>query len=160
MDVRKVMEILPHRYPFLLVDRILEIVPGERAVGIKNVTINEEFFQGHFPGHPVMPGVLIVEFMAQVAGMLAFVSAKEPDQPGQNLDGSVVYFVSMDKVKFRRPVVPGDQLRGEVAITRLRGTMASFEGKVYVEDILVAEAEMKAMLVDREKAAGRAAEGK
>jgi 3-hydroxyacyl-[acyl-carrier-protein] dehydratase len=160
MDVRKIMEILPHRYPFLLVDRILEIVPGERAVGIKNVTINEEFFLGHFPGHPVMPGVLIVEFMAQVAGVLAFVSAGDLDPLGQKHEGSVLYFMSMDNVKFRRPVVPGDQLRGETVLTRIKGTLASFQGKAFVDDNLVAEAEMKAMLVDREKAARKAAEGK
>ncbi len=154
MDVREIMGILPHRYPFLLVDKILEIVPGKRAVGIKNVTINEEFFQGHFPGHPVMPGVLIVEFMAQVAGVLAFITAEHPEISGLALDRSVVYFLSMDRVKFRRPVLPGDQLRGEVNLTRLRGTLASFEGKVYVEGNLVAEAQMKAMLVDREKSVG------
>ncbi len=160
MDVRKIMEILPHRYPFLLVDRILEIVPGEKAVGIKNVTINEEFFLGHFPGHPVMPGVLIVEFMAQVAGVLAFVSAGDSDPLVLEQDRSVLYFMSMDKVKFRRPVVPGDQLRAEMALTRLRGALVGFGGKVYVGDALVAEAEMKAILVDREKAAAKAAEGK
>jgi len=154
MDVREIMGILPHRYPFLFVDKILEIIPGKRAVGIKNVTINEEFFQGHFPGHPVMPGVLIVEFMAQVAGVLAFITAEHPEISGITLDRSVVYFLSMDRVKFRRPVLPGDQLRGEVNLTRLRGTLASFEGKVYVEDNLVAEAQMKAMLVDREKGVG------
>lgn len=153
MDVREIMEILPHRYPFLFVDRILEMVPGKRAVGIKNVTINEEFFQGHFPGHPVMPGVLIIEFLAQVAGVLAFTTAENPELSGPTLDRSVVYFLSMDRVKFRKPVVPGDQLRGEVNLTRLRGTLASFEGKVYVGETLVAEAEMKAMLVGKGKGA-------
>jgi 3-hydroxyacyl-[acyl-carrier-protein] dehydratase len=162
MDTRQIMKILPHRYPFLLLDRVEEIVPGKRAVGIKNVTINEEYFLGHFPGHPIMPGVLIVEFLAQVAGVLAYASADEenPDQIGPNVDGKVVYFMSMDKVKFRKPVVPGDQLRGEIIMTRLRGSIASFEGKAYVSDTLVAEAEMKAILVDREEAAERAAEGK
>ena len=149
MDVREIMEILPHRYPFLFVDRILEMVPGKRAVGIKNVTINEEFFQGHFPGHPVMPGVLIIEFLAQVAGVLAFTTAENPEISGPPLDRSVVYFLSMDRVKFRKPVVPGNQLRGEVTLTRLRGTLASFEGKVFVGETLVAEAEMKAMLVGK-----------
>lgn len=160
MDIRQIMKILPHRYPFLLVDRVEEITPGKKAVGIKNVTINEEYFLGHFPGHPVMPGVLIVEFMAQVAGVLAYSSADNPVQRGQSLDGKVVYFMSMDKVKFRKPVVPGDQLRGEVTLTRMRGSVASFEGKAYVSGTLVAEAEMKAKLVDREEAAERAAEGK
>jgi 3-hydroxyacyl-[acyl-carrier-protein] dehydratase len=160
MDIRQIMKILPHRYPFLLVDRVEEIVAGERAVGIKNVTINEEFFLGHFPGHPVMPGVLIVEFMAQVAGVLAYASEEDPEQPGKDLDDKVLYFMSMDKVKFRKPVVPGDQLRGEVTRTRGRRSIASFEGKAYVGGTLVAEAEMKAILVDREEAAERAAEGK
>ena len=150
MDIRQIMKILPHRYPFLLVDRVDEIVPGQRAVGIKNVTMNEEFFQGHFPGHPIMPGVLIVEFMAQVAGVLAYLSAEGPGDHG--LDGKVVYFMSMDRVKFRKPVVPGDRLRGEVALKKLRGSIVSFEGKAFVEDSLVAEAEMKAVLIDREPA--------
>lgn len=160
MDIRQIMKILPHRYPFLLVDRIEEMVPGKRAVGIKNVTINEEFFLGHFPGHPVMPGVLIVEFMAQVAGVLAYASTDSPDQPESKLDGKVVYFMSMDKVKFRKPVVPGDQLRAEVTLAKLRGSIVSFQGKAFVGDSLAAEAEMKAILVDREEAAERAAEGK
>lgn len=160
MDVREIMKILPHRYPFLLVDRVEEIVPGKRAVGIKNVTINEQFFLGHFPGHPVMPGVLIVEFMAQVAGVLAYSIADDEGQRGELLDGKVVYFMSMDNVKFRKPVVPGDQLRGEVTLFRLRGSISSFKGKAFVGDTLVAEAEMKAILIDRDEAAERAAEGK
>jgi len=150
MDIAHIMKILPHRYPFLLVDRILELVPQEKIVGLKNVTINEHFFQGHFPGHPVMPGVLILESMAQVAGILAFSGAGTDEEIENNMEDKVIYFMSIDKVKFRRPVVPGDQLRQEVVQTRNRGTIASFEGKAYVGEDLVAEAQMKAILVDRE----------
>jgi 3-hydroxyacyl-[acyl-carrier-protein] dehydratase len=150
MDVAQIMKILPHRYPFLLVDKILELVPQEKIVGLKNVTINEQFFQGHFPGHPVMPGVLILESMAQVAGILAFSGAGTVEEIENNMKDKVIYFMSIDKVKFRRPVVPGDQLRQEIVQTRHRGTIASFEGKAYVGEDLVAEAQMKAILVDRE----------
>jgi len=150
MDIAQIMRILPHRYPFLLVDRIIELTPGERAVGIKNVTINEQFFVGHFPGHPVMPGVLILESMAQVAGILSFSSTDSPEEAEKNMEDKVIYFISIDKVKFRRPVVPGDQLRQEIKLIRHRGNIASFEGRAYVGDALVAEAEMKAMLIDRE----------
>lgn len=151
MDINRIMEILPHRYPFLLIDRILEIEPGKGAVGIKNVTINEEFFQGHFPGHPVMPGVLIVESMAQVAGILTYVSAAETDDTNESKAGKIVYFMSIDKVKFRRPVVPGDQLRHEIVILKIRRNIASIAAKTYVGDDLVAEGEMKAMLIDRDQ---------
>ena len=150
MDIAQIMKILPHRYPFLLVDKILELVPREKIVGLKNVTINEHFFQGHFPGHPVMPGVLILESMAQVAGILAFSGAGTDEEIENNMKDKVIYFMSIDKVKFRRPVVPGDQLRQEIVQTRHRGTIASFEGKAYVGEDLVAEAQMKAILVDRE----------
>ena len=151
MDINRIMEILPHRYPLLLIDRILDIEPGKGAVGIKNVTINEEFFQGHFPGHPVMPGVLIVESMAQVAGILTFISAAEMDGGEESPGGKIVYFMSIDNVKFRRPVVPGDQLRHEVVILKMRRNIASIAAKTYVQDDLVAEGEMKAMLIDREQ---------
>lgn len=150
MDIGQIMKVLPHRYPFLLVDRILELIPGEKAVGLKNVSINEQFFQGHFPGHPVMPGVLILESMAQVAGILSFATVSSMEEMEQNMEDKVIYFMSVDKVKFRRPVVPGDQLRQEIIITRHRGSTASFEGKAYVGDTIVAEAMMKAVLVDRE----------
>lgn len=160
MDINSIMRVLPHRYPFLLVDRIVEMEPGKRAVGLKNLTFNEEFFQGHFPGHPVMPGVLILESMAQVAGILAFMGSGDIDEVEKALEDKVVYFMSIDKVKFRKPVVPGDQLRNEVALTRLRGAIASFEARGYVDGQLVAEAEMKAMLVDRQQAADSAGEGK
>jgi len=155
MDINRIMEILPHRYPFLLIDRILEINPGKGAVGIKNVTINEGFFQGHFPGHPVMPGVLIIESMAQVAGILAFESAAEIAVEGEELGSKLVYFMSIDNVKFRRPVVPGDQLRHEVVIHKMRRTILSIGAKTYVGEDLVAEGEMKAMLVDRDQAVGQ-----
>lgn len=150
MDIGQIMKVLPHRYPFLLVDRIVEIVPGKKAVGLKNVTINEQFFVGHFPGHPVMPGVLILESMAQVAGILAFAGVGDLDDVEKSMQDKVIYFMSIDKVKFRRPVVPGDQLRQEIVQTRHRGSIASFEAKTYVGDELVAEAQMKAILVDRE----------
>ena len=158
MDINQIMKTIPHRYPFLLVDRIVELVPGDMAVGLKNVTINEEFFNGHFPGHPVMPGVLIVESMAQVAAILAFHSISGGDNAA--LEDKVVYFMSIDKVKFRRPVVPGDQLKHEVKLTRNRGSIASFQTRSFVEGTLVAEAEMKAMLVDRQDAADDSAEGR
>ena len=160
MDISQIMKTIPHRYPFLLVDRILELVPGDMAVGIKNVTINEEFFVGHFPGHPVMPGVLIVESMAQVAAILAFHTVSSGEGDSTDFENKVVYFMSIDKVKFRRPVVPGDQLRNEVRMTRNRGTIAGFQTKSYVEGTLVAEAEMKAMIVDRAEAADKTAEGR
>ena len=158
MDINQIMKTIPHRYPFLLVDRIVELVPGDMAVGLKNVTINEEFFNGHFPGHPVMPGVLIVESMAQVAAILAFHSISGVEG-GAAFEDKVVYFMSIDKVKFRRPVVPGDQLKHEVKLTRNRGSIASFQTKSFVDGTLVAEAEMKAMLVDRQDAADDSAEG-
>lgn len=158
MDINQIMKTIPHRYPFLLVDRIIELAPGDTAVGLKNVTINEEFFNGHFPGHPVMPGVLIVESMAQVAAILAFHSISGVD--GAALENKVVYFMSIDKVKFRRPVVPGDQLRHEVKMVRNRGSIASFLTKSYVDGTLVAEAEMKAMLVDRQETDDNSADGR
>jgi 3-hydroxyacyl-[acyl-carrier-protein] dehydratase len=142
LNVLQIMEMLPHRYPFLLVDRIIEIVPGERIVGIKNVTINEPFFQGHFPGHPIMPGVLIIEAMAQVGGV--FASATDED----NL-GKVTYFVGIDKAKFRRPVVPGDVLRFELKLLSSRRGIYTFEGKAYVGDKVAAEAELKATFADK-----------
>jgi 3-hydroxyacyl-[acyl-carrier-protein] dehydratase len=140
IEIREIMSTLPHTYPFLLVDRIIEIEPGKRAVGIKNVTYNEPFFQGHFPGRPIMPGVLIVEAMAQTAGILAFKSVPHEDS------GKPVYFLGMDNVRFRKPVVPGDQLRLELEITRHRQSIWGFKGKAFVDDKLVAEADLLAML--------------
>jgi UDP-3-O-[3-hydroxymyristoyl] N-acetylglucosamine deacetylase/3-hydroxyacyl-[acyl-carrier-protein] dehydratase len=142
LDIRRILEIIPHRYPFLLVDRILEIEPRRRVVGLKNVTINEPFFQGHFPDHPIMPGVLIVESMAQVGGMLLMDQLSEAAE-------KVVYFMSLDNIKFRRPVVPGDQLRQEVEMVQLRGRTCRLKGMAYVDGQLVCEAEMMAMVVDK-----------
>lgn len=140
--VEDILQVLPHRYPFLLVDRILEIEEGKRIVGLKNVTINEPFFQGHFPGHPIMPGVLIIEAMAQVGGMLLMRTIDDPSS-------KVVYFMSLDNVKFRRPVKPGDQLRLELEVLQMRGTMSKMKGVAYVDGQVVTEAEMAAMVRDR-----------
>jgi 3-hydroxyacyl-[acyl-carrier-protein] dehydratase len=145
IDIREITSLLPHGYPFLLVDRILEIEPGKRIVGIKNVTYNEPFFPGHFPGRPIMPGVLIVEAMAQTAGVLAFKSIPEEGQR------KPVLFLGLDNVRFRKPVVPGDQLRMELEIVRHRHTIWGFKGKAFVDDKLVAEADLLAMLGEEEK---------
>jgi UDP-3-O-[3-hydroxymyristoyl] N-acetylglucosamine deacetylase/3-hydroxyacyl-[acyl-carrier-protein] dehydratase len=144
MDIGRIMDVLPHRYPFLLVDRIIEIEGQRRIVGIKNVTMNEQFFQGHFPGHPIMPGVLIIEAMAQVGGMLLMSHFE-----GQNVEDKVVYFMSLDNVKFRRPVVPGDQIRFELEMLQFRGKTCRMKGVGYVDGQVVAEAEMMAMVTDR-----------
>ena len=140
--IEDIMKVLPHRYPFLLVDRILEIEANKRVVGIKNVTINEPFFQGHFPGHPIMPGVLIVEAMAQVGGMLLLGPMEDPES-------KVVYFMSLDNVRFRKPVKPGDQIVFEVEIIQIRGKIAKTRGVARVDGEVVAEAEMAAMVRDR-----------
>lgn len=134
LDIMEIRGLLPHRYPFLMVDRVLEVEPGKRAVAIKNVTVNEEFFQGHYPERPIMPGVLIVEAMAQVAG-IAFLSM-------EGLKGKTPIFAGIDKVRFRRPVVPGDQLRIEAEIIKFRGRMGKAAGKVFVGDEPVAEGEL------------------
>lgn len=141
-DIARIMASLPHRYPFLLVDRILEAEPGRRVVGLKNVSINEPFFQGHFPGHPIMPGVLIVEAMAQAGGVLLLSELPQPES-------KVVYFMALDEVKFRRPVVPGDQLRLEVDVLQNRGSTVRLAGKAFVGEALAAEATMMARIVDR-----------
>lgn len=140
--IEEIMKVLPHRYPFLLVDRIIEIEEKKRIVGLKNVTINEPFFQGHFPGHPIMPGVLIIEAMAQVGGMLLLGSVSDPET-------KVVYFMSLDNVKFRRPVKPGDQLRFELDVTQLRGTVCKMRGVGKVDGEVVVEADMAAAVRDR-----------
>jgi beta-hydroxyacyl-ACP dehydratase FabZ len=142
IDIGRILQVLPHRYPFLLVDRILEVEGDSRVVGLKNVTINEPFFQGHFPGHPIMPGVLIIEALAQTGGVLLMDRIDRPEE-------KVVYFMSLDNVKFRKPVVPGDQLRMEVDILQARGRTVRLKGTALVEGKVVAEAEMMAMVVDR-----------
>jgi UDP-3-O-[3-hydroxymyristoyl] N-acetylglucosamine deacetylase / 3-hydroxyacyl-[acyl-carrier-protein] dehydratase len=142
LGIEEIMKVLPHRYPFLLVDRVLEIDPGKRIVGIKNVTINEPFFQGHFPGHPIMPGVLIIEAMAQVGGMLLMGAVPDPEK-------KVVYFTSLNNVKWRRPVKPGDQLRFELDLLQVRGMMCKMQGVAKVDGEVVAEAEMGAMVRDK-----------
>jgi beta-hydroxyacyl-ACP dehydratase FabZ len=142
MDIRKILEVLPHRYPFLLVDRILEVEGTRRIVGIKNVTINEPYFQGHFPGHPIMPGVLIVEAMAQTGGLLLL--EQVPDRTNK-----VVYFMALDAVKFRRPVLPGDQLRMEVEMLQFRGKVARMRGTALVDGQVATEAEMMACVMDK-----------
>jgi UDP-3-O-[3-hydroxymyristoyl] N-acetylglucosamine deacetylase/3-hydroxyacyl-[acyl-carrier-protein] dehydratase len=142
LDIDEIMRVLPHRYPFLLVDRVLEIEPGKRIVGLKNVTINEPFFQGHFPGHPIMPGVLIIEAMAQVGGMLLMGAVPDPES-------KVVYFTSLNNVKWRRPVKPGDQLRFELELRQIRGMMCKMSGIAKVDGEVVAEAEMGAMVRDK-----------
>jgi 3-hydroxyacyl-[acyl-carrier-protein] dehydratase len=136
-DVNDIQKVLPHRYPFLLIDRVLDLTPGKEIVALKNVTINEAFFQGHFPGKPIMPGVLMIEAMAQAGGVLAYKSTE--------LDDNVVYFMSIDKVKFRKPVVPGDQLRLEVRVTQHRGKVWRFDGETKVDGNLVCEAQFMAM---------------
>ena len=137
-DIGAIMELLPHRYPFLLVDRIIELVPGERIVALKNVTINEPFFQGHFPGRPIMPGVLIIEAMAQAGGILANESAPVEQK------GRLIYFMGMDKVRFRRPVIPGDQIVFEAKLLKLRSKAAKMVGRATVDGQLAAEAELMA----------------
>ena len=141
-DSSWIMSVLPHRYPFLLVDRVLEMEAGKRIVAIKNVTANEHFFVGHFPGHPVMPGVLIIEAMAQVGGILLI-------KEFEDRDDKVPYFLGIDKARFRRPVQPGDQLRFEVEVLRLRKNYCKVQGKALVDGRLVAEALLTSGVLDR-----------
>jgi len=143
LDINQIMEILPHRYPFLMVDKVLEIEPGKRVVAIKNVTMNEPFFQGHFPGHPVMPGVLIIEAMAQVAAIMAYLATADDDKD------RVSYFMAIDNARFRKPVKPGDTLRIEIETIFYKRGIWSVSGKTYVGDTLVTEAELKATLADK-----------
>ncbi|HWQ69841.1 MAG TPA: 3-hydroxyacyl-ACP dehydratase FabZ [Patescibacteria group bacterium] len=144
IDIRQIQEMLPHRYPFLLVDRILEIEPGKRVVGLKNVTINESFFQGHFPGQPVMPGVLVIEAMAQIGGVLLMRTLNV------TAEKKLVYFTGIDRAKFRRPVLPGDQVRFEIELLQIRSRNCRMQAMAFVQDKLVAEAELSCMVVDRE----------
>jgi beta-hydroxyacyl-ACP dehydratase FabZ len=144
IGIQEIMDTLPHRYPFLLIDKIIEMEMGKRVVGIKNVTMNEPFFQGHFPGHPIMPGVLILEAMAQTGGVLALKSVP-PDQ----VKNKVLYFMSIDKAKFRKPVVPGDQLRFEIDVIKQRSNIMSLKAQAMVDGAVAAEAELMAMIVDK-----------
>lgn len=139
LDNHEIQNILPHRFPFLMVDRIIELEPNVKAVGLKNITVNEPFFQGHFPNYPIMPGVLVVEAMAQVAGVLAFRSG---------VKGKFVYFMSIEKAKFRKPVLPGDQLRLEIKVLHQRNNVWRFSGEAFVDGKLISEAEFTAMVSD------------
>ena len=143
-DINAIERILPHRYPFLFVDRILELVPGEWVTGIKNVTIGDPFFQGHFPEHPIMPGVLVIESMGQVGGVLLLNTEANPDE-------KLVYFTGLDRVKFRHPVRPGDQLFVRVEMLYNRRGVCKMKGRAFVGDRLAAEAEMTAVVVNREE---------
>jgi len=148
LDVVEIQKILPHRYPFLLLDRVTEVKIGDKIEAYKNISISEPVFQGHFPGHPIYPGVMILEGMAQAGGILAFQSMidKEPDL---DVETKVVYFMSIDKAKFRNPVVPGDKLTYDIGLIKNKGPVWVFDGKSYVDGKLVAEAELKAMIVDK-----------
>lgn len=142
VDVNRIMEMIPHRYPFLMIDRVVDIEVNHSAVGIKNVTVNEPFFQGHFPSHPVMPGVLIVEAMAQTAAVLVV------ETLGPDAEGKLVYFMMVDRARFRKPVVPGDQLHIHVTKLKNRGNVWKFQAEAKVDGDVVAEAEYAAMIMD------------
>jgi len=146
-NVVDIQNILPHRYPFLLVDRITELTPGEYIEGLKNITIAEPVFQGHFPGHPIYPGVMIIEGMAQAGGVLAFKSMDISSQ--EEIENKVVYFMSIDNAKFRSPVTPGDQLVYKISVIKNKGAVWQLDAKAYVDDKVVAQAELKAMIVDK-----------
>ena len=146
-NVVEIQKILPHRYPFLLVDRITELVAGESIEAFKNISISEPVFQGHFPDHPIYPGVMILEGMAQAGGVLAFKSMDEMSQ--EEIDKKVVYFMSIDKAKFRVPVTPGDQLIYKINVMKQKGPVWQLEAKAYVDGKVVAQAELKAMIVDK-----------
>ena len=143
-DIQKIMSILPHRYPFIMIDRIIELVPGEKVVALKNVTINEPFFQGHFPGNPIMPGVLMIEAMGQAGAVLAAESLSEKEP------GSLIYFMGMNKVKFRKPVVPGDQIIFELKFLKQRAKVFKMSGMALVDEKLVAEAELMASFGEKQ----------
>jgi len=152
LDVQEIMKLIPHRYPFLLVDRMEDLHLGQSAIGIKNVSMNEWFFQGHFPTHPIMPGVLIIEAMAQTAGALVVKTLQvQNGKDTEQTDGAdiMVYFMSVEEAKFRKPVVPGDVLRLHVTKDRARGNIWRFKGLAFVGDTLVSEASFMAMIVDK-----------
>ncbi len=146
MDVMEIQEILPHRYPFLLVDRVTDIQKNETLIAYKNVSISENIFQGHFPGHPIYPGVMILEGMAQAGGILAF---KSMDMSKEEVAQKVVYFMSIDNAKFRSPVKPGDRLEYRISVMKHKGSIWMLKGEAYVDEKLVSEAELKAMIVDK-----------
>lgn len=145
LSINEIMKILPHRYPFLLVDRVIDVEPGKRIVAVKNVTMNEPQFTGHFPGFPVMPGVLIIEAMAQAAGIMAYLASDDATR------SKVCYFVTIDNAKFRRPVVPGDQLRIEIETTSCRRGIWGVAAKAFVGETLVTEADLKATFAEAER---------
>jgi 3-hydroxyacyl-[acyl-carrier-protein] dehydratase len=149
VDIARIMHAIPHRYPFLLIDRVVDMVRDRSAIGVKNVSVNESFFQGHFPGHPVMPGVLIIESMAQTAAVLVV------ETLGPEAAGRVVYFMSIEAAKFRRPVMPGDQLRIHVTKVRSRGNVWKFSAVARVDGVSVAEATYAAMIMDNTAADDR-----
>ncbi len=142
-DIQAIMEFLPHRYPFILIDRVIKLVPGREVLALKNVTINEPFFQGHFPGKPIMPGVLIIEALGQAGGIISYPAMQKKK------DNLAVYFMGMDRVRFRKPVVPGDQLLLDVKILQQRSKVFKMAGKARVENAIVAEAEFLAMIGDK-----------
>ena len=137
-DIQGIMELLAHRYPFLLIDRVIKVVPGDKITALKNVTVNEPFFQGHFPGRPIMPGVFIIEAMAQAGGILAYLTGSVEQR------NRLIYFMGMDKVRFRKPVVPGDQIIIEAKIIKFRSKAAKMSGIATVDNQMVAEAELMA----------------
>ncbi len=143
IDIQRIMEMIPHRHPFLMIDKVVDVVANERATGVKNVSINEHFFQGHFPARPVMPGVLLIEAMAQTAAVLVVHTL------GPDAEGKLVYFMSIDNARFRRPVFPGDVLHVRVAKQRNRGNVWKFEGRAEVRGQLMAEAVFAAMILDK-----------
>jgi 3-hydroxyacyl-[acyl-carrier-protein] dehydratase len=145
LDINEISKILPHKYPFLLVDRVESITNGESIEAYKNISISDQVFQGHFPGHPIYPGVLIIEGMAQAGGVLAFKSVADESE----FANKVVYFMSIDKAKFRSPVMPGDKLIYKLSVIKHKGNIWVLDGKAYVDDKLVCEAELKAMIVDK-----------
>ena len=147
LDVVEIQKILPHRYPFLLVDRVVSVINGESIEAYKNVSISEPVFEGHFPGHPIYPGVMIIEGMAQAGGILAFQSMSGDEQA--STEDKVVYFMSIDKCRFRHPVRPGDRLVYKLGVIKNKGPIWVLDGKAFVDDKMVAEAELKAMIVDK-----------
>jgi 3-hydroxyacyl-[acyl-carrier-protein] dehydratase len=147
IDINEIQTILPHRFPLLLIDRVVTMEPGKSIVAYKNVSIGEQVFQGHFPGHPIYPGVMIIEGMAQAGGVLAFKSMDTQAQEGTK--EKVVYFMSIDKAKFRAPVTPGDRLEYRLDVIKHKGAIWMLDAKAYVDEKLVAQAELKAMIVDK-----------